>query len=330
MHYPQTAKNIFLGPDGVIITFNRKPDPHIMKKVLLLLLLTVTLAAHAQKVIDISYSVDNQGRYVFTANNKAWCTYVLRIDFPTLDNLKADHSLPYDVELKPGPAKIITLSVIDKARDTKLNYKSSNRKGLLNPVVNVNFTYLLPTGPGIETQAYRIPNKPAGSTVGGQDSGYSVRLRAKQGDTIYAARRGVVSALDVSNTENDAGATTTTNWNFVEIFHADGSFAEYGILKKDGALVKSGQTVEAGAPIGIVGGDQYGRGSEIRFNVTYYPGVPNTQIPLQFWTKGNGKGPLKQGAFYTSEFTKALLTAETAKARAGAGKSPAKKPVTRH
>lgn len=299
-----------------------------MKKAVLLLFTLAALGARAQKIIDISYNVDPQGRYVFTANNKAFCTYVLRIDFPTLDNLRADHSLPYEVELKPGPAKIMTLSPIEKGKDTKLNYKSTNRKGLLHPVVNPNFTYLLPTGPGIETQAYRIPNKPAGSTPGGQDSGYSVRLRAKPGDTIYAARRGVVSAVDASNTENDAGASTTTQWNYVEIFHADGSFAEYGILKKDGALIKSGQTVEAGAPVGIVGGDQYGRGSEIRFSVSYYSGVPNTQIPLVFWTKGNGKGQLKQGAFYTSEFTKALLTAETAKT--GAGKAPAKKPTAKH
>lgn len=297
-----------------------------MKQASFFLLFLVHISLHAQKVIDISYAADNQGHYVFTANNKAWCTYVLRIDFPTLDNLRADHSLPYEVELKPGPAKLITLSTIDKGKDTKLNYKSTNRKGLLNPVVNANFTYLLPTGPGIETQAYRIPNKGAGSTPGGQDSGYSVRLRAKPADTIYAARRGVVSAVDVSNAENDAGATTTTSWNFVEVFHADGSFAEYGILKKDGALVKPGQTLEAGAPIGIVGGDQYGRGSEIRFSVSYYPGVPNTQIPLLFWTKGNGKGQLKQGAFYTSEFTKALLTAE----KAGAGKPPAKKTAAKH
>jgi murein DD-endopeptidase MepM/ murein hydrolase activator NlpD len=288
-------------------------------RTILPLFLLFTLAGRAQRVIDVAYGVDNQGRYIFTANNKAFCTYVLRIDVPTMDNLRADHPLPYDIELKSGgPVKILTLSPVDKGKDTKINYKSSNRKGLLNPVVNANFTYLLPTGPGIETQAYRIPNK--GSAP---DSGYAVRLRAKSGDTIYAARRGVVSAMDAGNTENDAGASTTTSWNYVEVFHADGSFAEYGVLKKDGALVKPGQTVEAGAPIGIVGGDQYGRGAEIRFSVTYYPGMPNTAIPLQFWTRGNGKGQLKQGAFYTSEFTKALLTAETAK-------KPVKKPAARH
>ena len=292
-----------------------------MKYACLLLFLLVQQTLHAQKVVDVTYNLDNQGRYTFTANNKAYCTYVLHLDFTTLNNLNSDHTLPYEAEVKPGTNKLLVLTPLDKKSDTKLNYKSSYRKGLLSPVVNPNFTYLLPTAPGLETQAYRIPNTHT-SAPGAQDSGYSVRLRAKREDTIYAARRGIVSGVDVSNTENDAGATTTTNWNFVEIFHADGSFAEYGILKKDGALVQPGQQVEAGTPIGLVGGDQYGRGSEIRFSVSYYPGVPNTQIPLQFWTKGNGKGQLKQGAFYTSEFTKALLTAERAKTPAT---TPAKK-----
>lgn len=285
-----------------------------------LLILLTQLGLRAQKVVEVSYSLDNQGRYTLTANNKAYCTYILHLDFTTLNNLNSDHPLPYEAEVKPGMNKLLVLSPIDKRNDTKLNYKSSYRKGCLNPTVNPDFTYLLPTAPGLETQAYRIPNaRAAGSATGGQDSGYSVRLRAKQGDTIYAGRRGIVSAVDVSNSENDKGAATTTNWNYVEIAHGDCSFAEYGILKKDGALVKPGQVVEAGAPIGIVGGDQYGRGSEVRFSVSYYPGVPNTQIPLLIWTKGNGKAPLKQGGFYTAEFPKAILTAETRK-------PPVKKP----
>ena len=294
-----------------------------MKKVFLFSMLFAHFGLHAQKVIEISYTTDSKGNYVFTANNRAYCPYVVHIDFPTLENLRSDHSLPYDVELKPGPARILTLSPIDKAKDTKLNYRSSNRKGLMNPVPNPSFVYLLPTGRGIETQAYRVPNKPGGPAPSGQDSGYAVRLRAKREDTIYAARRGVVCAMDVANTENDAGAATTTNANYIEIYHTDGSFADYGVLKKDGALAKLGQTVEAGTPIGIVGGDIYGRGSEIRLGVSYYPGVANTNIPLLFWTKGNGKGQLKQGAFYTAEFTKTLLTAESAKKPAG--KAPAKK-----
>jgi murein DD-endopeptidase MepM/ murein hydrolase activator NlpD len=299
-----------------------------MRSTILFLFVLTALAGRAQRAVEISYTQDNAGHYFYTATNKAFCPYYIRIDFPVLDNLNADHPLPYDVELKPGPTKILTLSPIDKAKDTKVKYTVQTHKGQMHPTVNPNFTYLLPTGPAIETQAYRIPNTAVNSTFPGhQDSGYSVRLRAKPGDTIYAARRGVVSEIDVHNTENDAGATSTNGWNYVEVYHADGSFAEYGVVKKDGALVKPGQLVEAGTPVGIVGGDQYGRGSEIRFSVSYYPGVQNTQIPLQIWTKANGKGPLKQGAFYTGEFTKTLLTAETkgGGGKTGGAKAPAKK-----
>lgn len=293
-----------------------------MKKSCLLLLAIVLLqtASFSQRIISVSYSLDKQGRYIFTCNNKDVCNYILHVEFTTMDNAKADHALPYEAEVRPGINTLFTLSPLDTKSDVKLNFKSSFRKGCIKPVVNAGFVYLLPITPGQETQAYRIPNaRGASASPGGQDSGYSVRLRAKMGDTIYAARRGIVTAVDVSNSENDAGATTTTSWNFVEIVHGDCSFANYGILKKNSAFVKPGQTVEAGTPIGLVGGDSYGRGSEVRFSVSYYPGLINTQIPLLFWTKDNGKGPLRHGAIYVSEFPKAILTQELAK-------TPAKKP----
>lgn len=290
----------------------------------------------AQRMIEISYALDTKGRYVFSCTNHDFCTYVLYLDFPTLNNAQSDHPLPYEAEVRPGLNKLLTISTVDPTKDIKFNYKNSSRKGCMHPVVNANFTYLLPIRPGLETQAYRIVNTHNGSTGGtgagsgatgaagaatgagtagamgaaSPDSGYAVRLRASIGDTIYAARRGVVTLVDVSNTENDAGANTTDSWNHIEIAQPDCSFAEYGVLKKDGAFVKPGQVVEAGMPIGLVGGDRYGRGSDVRFSVSYHPGAPGTEIPLQFWTKGNGKGPLKHGATYTSEFPKNILMQE--------------------
>jgi hypothetical protein len=190
----------------------------------------------------------------------------------------------------------------------------------MQPVVNPDFTYLLPIGPGMEAQAFRV--NAVHST--GQDSSYTVRLKMKTDDTIYAARRGVVTAVDVSNTENDAGATTTGSWNFVEIVHADCSFGQYGVLKKDGALVKPGQLVEAGTPLGLVGGDKFGRGSDVRFNVVYPGPQGNLQIAPLFWAKGSGKGPLKHGGTYTSEFPKAIIQQELPRART---KAPATKKI---
>jgi murein DD-endopeptidase MepM/ murein hydrolase activator NlpD len=274
----------------------------------------------SQRIIDVSYTTDNQGNYHFMCNNKAYCTYVLRVEFTTMTNLKSDHALPFEAEVKPGFNQLFVLSPENKTGDTKVSFKSSNRKGCIQPVVNPDFTYLLPIGPGMEAQAFRV--NAVHST--GQDSSYTVRLKMKPDDTIYAARRGVVTAVDVSNTENDAGAATTGSWNYVEIVHADCSFGQYGVLKKDGALVKPGQLVEAGTPLGLVGGDKFGRGSDVRFSVVYPGQQGNVQIAPLFWTKGNGKGALKQGATYTSEFPKTIIQQELARSKT---KAPATKKI---
>ena len=86
-------------------------------------------------------------------------------------------------------------------------------------------------------------------------------------------------------------------------------------------MVKPGQAVKAGQPIGLVGGDSFGRGSDLRFSVYYYQeeehsGGRHYIIPL-IWTKKNGKGRLKHGVIYTSEFPLAVLDQESpSKARA--------------
>jgi murein DD-endopeptidase MepM/ murein hydrolase activator NlpD len=140
----------------------------------------------------------------------------------------------------------------------------------------------------------------------------------KPGDTIYAARKGVVNDIQDQNGANDAGQASIGTENFIEITQPDCSFAKYGILKKNSALVKPGQLVKAGQPIGLVGGDTYGRGSDLRFSVYYFQeenGVLNQTaishyVVPQIWTKNNGKGRLKHGAIYISEFPASVLNQE--------------------
>ncbi|HWK03200.1 MAG TPA: M23 family metallopeptidase [Puia sp.] len=292
-----------------------------MKNLFLLLaaLLLLQPSLFSQRTVEVSYIQDTKGNYVFSCSNKAFCTYVLSVEFTTLQNAQSDHSLPYEAEVRPGVNKLFTLSPIKKMEDIQLKYKSSYRKGCLHPSFSPDFTYLLPIAPGKEAQVYEIWNTANNAGSGQIDSSYTIRLKMKPGDTIYAARRGTVSAVDVSNTENDAGATTTGSWNFVEIVHGDCSFGQYGVLKKDGAFVKPGQLVEAGTPIGLVGGDQYGRGSDVRFSVSYYGGQFSAPTPLQFWTKKNGKGRLKHGGTYISEHPPAIIAQEMSK------KAPVKK-----
>ncbi len=278
----------------------------------------------SQKIVDVKYQQDAKGAYVFTGYNHAYCNYILEIHFTGFDNVKSDHSLPYRAEVKPGMNKLFSISPVNPNDPVKFDYSSSYNKGCIDPKADTGFTYLLPIAPGKEAQAYEMNSPPAAGDVL-QNHWYVIRLKMKPGDTIYAARRGVVTEVEDNDGSNDAGVASAGRENFIELVHGDCSFGHYGILRKSSALVKPGQLVKAAEPIGLVGGDKYGRGSEARFSV-YYNQEENVSqngenswkmyrlyVPLQFWTKNNGKGKLKNGALYSSEFPLSMLNRELPK-----------------
>jgi hypothetical protein len=278
-------------------------------------LLYFSVSLHAQRVIEIKYEQDAKGGYVFSCYNAAFCNYIVELGFTTFTNLKCDQMLPFRAEVKPGYNKLFTISAVDPQSPVQFKYGTIYQKGCTHPSVNYNFTYLLPVSPGRHAQVYEMsPLKSSDSA-----SWYVLRLKMKPGDTIYAARKGIVNELMDQNGANDAGQTSIGTENFIEITQSDCSFARYGILKKNSAMVKPGQAVKAGQPIGLVGGDSYGRGSDLRFSVYYFQeentGLNQSSVPhyiiTQIWTKNNGKGKLTHGAVYISEFPPAILNQET-------------------
>jgi hypothetical protein len=299
----------------------------------LLCLFLGSFAAFSQRMIEIKYEADSKGGYLFSCYNYAFCNYVLDLGFTSFKNVQCDRPLPFHGEVVPGYNKLFTITAIDPQSAAQFNYSSRNQKGCMHPVVNRNFIYLLPITPGKDAQVYEMsPDKldtatrtPAAGKLPAEkqtDSSYwyVLRLKMKSGDTIYASRKGVVTELQDQNSANDAGQSSVGRENYIEIVHADCSFARYGILKKSSALVKPGQPVKAGQPIGLVGGDAYGRGSDLKFSVYYYQEeslVSSTVTQLHYvqtvvWTKNNGKGRLKHGVVYTSEFPAAVVNQETA------------------
>jgi murein DD-endopeptidase MepM/ murein hydrolase activator NlpD len=298
-----------------------------MPRFLLFCFLLTAQAGLSQRIVDITYRQNAKGAYEFSAVNHAFCHYMLELRFTAFDNLRANHALPYFAEIKPGVNPLFTLSPVNREEPVKFNYSSHFYKGCMHPAVDTDFVYLLPIGPGKETQVYEMsgPGRPEEGEAGVHDW-YVLRMRMKPGDTIYAARRGVVTEVDDSDGSNDAGRSGGTE-NYVEVVHADCSFARYGILRKGSALVKPGQPVRPGQPLGLVGGDAYGRGSEVRFSV-YYPqledlpqngasaGIYRNYVQVLCWTKNNGKSRLKHGAVYSSEFPAALLNLEAPKKKA--------------
>jgi hypothetical protein len=286
------------------------------KKLLIFLIpLVFHFSLPAQRVIEVKYQQDQKGAYVFSCVNDAFCNYILDIGFTSFANVKCDQPLPFHAEVKPGYNKLFSISAIDPQAAVQFKYQSSFQKGCIHPNINPDIIYLFPITPGTQAQVYEMSPVRSSSDSA---SWYVLRLKMKPGDTIYAARKGIVNDIQDQNGANDAGQVSIGTENFIEITQPDCSFARYGILKKNSALVKPGQTVKAGQPIGLVGGDTYGRGSDLRFSVYYYQEengklnqtAASHYIVPQIWTKNNGKGRLKHGAIYTSEFTAAVLNQE--------------------
>ena len=285
------------------------------------------LSLLSQRMIEVSYHQDQQGSYEFFCNNKAYCSYILEVKFTSLENAKSDHLLPYIGAVNPGRTNLFKLSKENTNNLISFKYKISYTKGCINPRVNPDFTYLLPIAPGKQAQAYEMENMDKQNPGDPRPKDwYVIRLKMNPGDTIFAARRGIVTEVEDQSNLNDSGLPSAGSENYIEIVHRDCSFGHYGILKRNSALIKLGQAVEAGQPIGLVGGDRYGRGAEARFSVYYNIEQKEAQkedgtnekvtwayIPLQFWTEKNGKGKLKNGATYISEHPQSLITQEAKK-----------------
>jgi hypothetical protein len=277
-------------------------------------LVLCSLSLFSQRIVEVRYDQDARGAFVFSCMNNGFCNYILDLGFTVFENVKSDQPLPFHAEIKPGYNKLFTISPIDAQMQTKINFRSTFQKGCMHPVVNPDFTYLYPISPGKSAQVYEMSPDKLSDTAGW----YVLRLKMMPGDTMYAARKGIVNEIQDQNGANDAGQNSIGTENYIEITQPDCSFARYGILKKNGALVKPGQPVKAGQPIGIVGGDPNGRGSDIRFSVYYFQEENGTigqnrirhYIIPKIWTKSNGKSRLKHGAVYISEFPLAVLNQE--------------------
>jgi hypothetical protein len=110
------------------------------------------------------------------------------------------------------------------------------------------------------TSPYVLPY-PVGSTyyvsqancsTGGHHGAYkySYDFVMPVGTTVTAARAGIVSEIRVKFRDGQPGEGES---NWVKVRHADGTIAAYSHLTEQGALVKIGDHVVAGQPIGLSG-----------------------------------------------------------------------------
>lgn len=117
------------------------------------------------------------------------------------------------------------------------------------------------------------------------------------GDTVFAAREGLVVWVVEHNTEGGNDRSLINKANEIIIQHKDGSMAVYTHLDHQGSLVEIGDEVKRGQAIGICGFTGFTTTPHLHFLVRIIdPGGETTAIPIIFEKRPGKK--LKEGKSY--------------------------------
>ena len=121
------------------------------------------------------------------------------------------------------------------------------------------------------------------------ESKFAIDFTMPEGDTICAARSGVVVRTDDQYSEN-GGKELKDKANQIVILHNDGTLAFYVHLLHKGVLVRAGEQVHAGQVIGLSGNTGYSTRPHLHFVVREAPGKA---IPIYF--KGYQRKKINKG-----------------------------------
>lgn len=123
-------------------------------------------------------------------------------------------------------------------------------------------------------------------------------FKVKSGTKIFAARNGVVIGARGDSDKRGLKQENLADGNYIFIQHEDGSVAQYWHFRKNGVLVKIGDTVTNGQLIGYSGNTGYSAFPHLHFEVRGYDQHGNyTDIPTRFYTL-QGIIYLQPGKFY--------------------------------
>ncbi|AUD02075.1 M23 family metallopeptidase [Spirosoma pollinicola] len=283
--------------------------------------------ANAQSPIEVFYEKDNSGVYTFSCRNNGFCPYTITITFTQLTGLRSSATLPYQTDVRPGQQSLFKLQP-QPNQATSFQYNVRSIKGCQRPKVDTALVYLLPTSPGKQVSAIQLAY--LGKQFAGQQEPkdwYALAIKMNSGDTVFAARRGTVSAVRSDAAPMGTHLGFNRDDNMVEINHADCSFGTYTVFRPQSIFVRPGQFVEAGTPLGIVGGENYDYGPHVRLAVHYNyeaPVIKNGQptdekqywayVPVRFWLKDEQKANrLESRKPYLSEHPESVIEQEMSK-----------------
>ena len=220
-----------------------------------------TSKVHSNKKVTLVTSRNKNKIYVAFINKNIYpVTISVRPyykNIQALSNPKKEFVIP-----AKGKVEYTTLKVLDGK--SYYRYKFSWNLGSKDAIHNNSYIYRLPYKKGTShavSQGYNGKETHKGS------SAYSIDFPMNIGTKIYASREGIVVKTKSNSDIGGYDKKFASSGNFVKIMHDDGTYGIYYHLKYHGVLVKVGEKVSRGEPIGYSGNTGYTSGPHLHFCV---------------------------------------------------------------
>ncbi|MDA3880986.1 MAG: M23 family metallopeptidase [Prolixibacteraceae bacterium] len=238
-----------------------------MKKIFfsaLIILLGFQVNAQHVKKLEISYVEVADGLFDFYATNPNYFPMQVALTFTEFANMDADCELPYSGTVRYGKHKLFTVRRVILDIPGGFQYKFNTRMGAYPVTHNDEAVYRLPVKEGKSTKVVGFDFT---NTRTPQKVMWGFEMEA--GDTVYAARGGVVAML----TEPRWRDSLRIGDNTVTMLHHDETFGKYELLADSSVVVAVGDTLNAGDPLGKVNVSRFVKIPQVRFSVYYveYP-----------------------------------------------------------
>jgi len=195
-----------------------------------------------------------------------YCTeYTVTLEGSLL-NATASRPVPFTVDAAGRSSFVLVrFKQTDKSRPWRYNYTYHWEYGGRRDSTDNNADYAMPFKPG----RYVVMQGPRGtySHFKGSGSENAVDWGVPEGTVVCAARAGRVVGVRSDSTFSGTDPKYKPLGNYVIIKHADGTFADYHHLKTGGALVKIGDEVTTGQPIGLSGATGFASKPHLHFMV---------------------------------------------------------------
>ena len=186
-------------------------------------------------MIDVRREIN---KVSLVAENTALYPYTLKFHFHKIRNLVPEPDSTVVFVVTPGTKVLMNLKIFDPSQSFDFNFKVDKKIGDGNAKPMLEFPYLMPIA----------KNRSVSFASGNLNVTQRVEpvFLLKAGDTVHAMRKGVVTAVPMTNKEIDR-----ITFNSIEIRHLDGTIMAYEDMDPAGVLVKLGETVFPGQPLGF-------------------------------------------------------------------------------